>query len=246
MRLVLRGLLDLLFPPACLVCGQALGGGLPGVNPYSNRLCPQCQAGLTFRPTPVCPHCAADVGPHTHLADGCPRCRDETFHFERVVRLGSYEGVLRDVVLRMKLRGQEGFAELLGSWWAEQLREPLLAVGADAIVPVPLHWRRRWRRGFNQSAALARGLAGLLRLPLQLSWLRRVRYTPPQTTQTPAQRRDNVRGVFRTRRRLRLHGLSLLLIDDVMTTGATVSECARTLRAAGAARVVVAVLTRGS
>jgi ComF family protein len=246
MRLLLRGLLDLLFPPACLVCNQALASSLSAADPYSDRLCTPCQTELSHRPVPLCPRCAAEVGPHTHLADGCPSCRDESYQFERALRLGPYDGVLRDVVLRMKQPRQEGFAELMGAWWAEQLRAQLLDLGADAVVPVPLHWRRRWERGYNQSAALARGLAGRLRLPLHPAWLRRIRYTPPQTSQTPAQRRENVRGVFQTRRRVRLHGRTILLVDDVMTTGATASECARALRAAGAVRVVVAVLTRGS
>jgi uncharacterized protein (TIGR03000 family) len=125
-------------------------------------------------------------------------------------------------------------------------RPQLLALKAEVVVPVPLHWWRRWRRGYNQSAALAYGLAAGLKLSCQPGWLRRIRNTPPQTSQTLAGRRENVRGAFRARTGVPLRGRSVLLVDDVMTTGATASEAARALRAGGAARVVVAVLARPS
>jgi predicted amidophosphoribosyltransferase len=107
-----------------------------------------------------------------------------------------------------------------------------------------LHWLRRWRRGYNQSAALARGIATRLGLPCHPSWLRRIRNTPQQTHQTPAGRKANVRGAFRTRPGAPVRGRTILLVDDVMTTGVTASEAARALRAGGASRVVVAVLAR--
>jgi predicted amidophosphoribosyltransferase len=109
---------------------------------------------------------------------------------------------------------------------------------------VPLHWRRLWQRGYNQSLAIARGLAGRLRLPCRPSWLRRIRNTPSQTSQTATNRRDNMRGAFAVPRGTRLGGNTILLVDDVMTTGATVREAAAPLKRAGAARVVVAVLAR--
>ena len=107
-----------------------------------------------------------------------------------------------------------------------------------------MHWRRRWQRGYNQSEALARGLAASLGLPLRSRWLRRIRNTPSQVHQSPTARRENVRGAFRAARGVRLDGLCILLVDDVVTTGATSSEAAKALRKAGARRVVVAALTR--
>jgi ComF family protein len=121
-----------------------------------------------------------------------------------------------------------------------------MALNLDAVVPVPLHWVRRWQRGYNQSSAIAYGLASRLRLPFRPGWLRRTRNTPSQTKQTASGRRDNVRGAFAVPRRVRLDGQTVLLVDDVMTTGATASEAARALRKAGAGRVAVAVLGRAS
>jgi ComF family protein len=112
----------------------------------------------------------------------------------------------------------------------------------DAVVPVPLHWWRRLRRGYNQSEALARGLARVLALPCRTSWLRRARHTPSQVGKSAEQRRANVRGAFRAARVPA--GASVLLVDDVMTTGATASEAARALKEAGAGRVVAAALGR--
>jgi ComF family protein len=171
-------------------------------------------------------------------------CRQNPVSFEAAVRLGPYVGALREAVLRLKSARNEGLAELLGERLAERQGERLRGLGADAIVPVPLHWRRRLGRGYNQSAAIAHGLGARLGLPCRYLWLWRVRYTPSQKTVAGAQRWDNVRGAFQVRPGLRLGGLHLLLVDDVMTTGATASEAARALLEGGAARVSVAVLAR--
>jgi ComF family protein len=133
-------------------------------------------------------------------------------------------------------------AELLGALWVRRDEKALRGLGADLVIPIPLHWRRRLSRGYNQSAILAEHVARRLDRPCQETWLRRTRNTPQQTTQTEASRWDNVRGAFSAKPRPGLKGRRVLLIDDVLTTGSTCSEAARALRLAGAARVVVAVL----
>jgi ComF family protein len=159
-----------------------------------------------------------------------------------VLRLGPYDGLLRETILRMKHSRGESLAEVLGDCWGVHAQDRLRAVGADVIVPVPLHWMRRWTRGYNQSEALAYALAARLGLPCRPSWLRRSQNTPSQVQQTPAVRRENLRGAFLARRRPELAGKAVLLVDDVLTTGSTASEAARALRSGGAARVVIAVL----
>jgi ComF family protein len=236
-----RGLLQLLYPGQCGACGTPL-------PPELSHFCPPCRAALSTDPFATCPRCAATVGPFAlaTLEDGCTHCWVSSFHFEHAIRLGPYDGLLRDVILRMKhLRG-EYLAETLGQLWAELAAPRLREARADVVIPIPLHWWRQWRRGYNQSAALAHALAEGLRLPCRPGWLRRTRNTPAQTQQVRSARHDNVRGAFHARPRPVLKGKTVLLVDDVMTTGSTASEAARALRQAGASRVVVAVLARAA
>jgi ComF family protein len=165
------------------------------------------------------------------------------FHFDRVLRLGPYDGLLREAILRLKYAPGEALAEKLGDLWARHAESRLRELGADVMVPVPLHWWRRFQRGYNQSETLARALAKRLHLPCRPGWLRRIRNTPKQAQQTATARRTNIRGAFHARPRRELTGRTVLLVDDVLTTGSTASEAARALGAAGAARVVVAVLS---
>jgi ComF family protein len=232
-----RGLVQLLYPGVCHLCGRPLSAD-------QDHFCYTCRAALTADPFPTCPRCAGTVGPHVVLDDGCGHCRGTPFQFERVIRLGPYDGPLREAILRMKHASGEGLAEVLGALWAEHAAAHLQGAGADVVIPVPLHWSRHWWRGHNQSAALARAVAGRLRLPCRPTWLRRTRATPQQTRQTPSARPSNVRGAFRARAHAGLADKTVLLVDDVLTTGSTCSEAARALRAAGARRVVVAILAR--
>jgi ComF family protein len=182
------------------------------------------------------------VGPFANVDVGCLKCRKISFAFDGALRLGPYEGLLREIVLRLKHPQGEGLAEVVGLLWAEHASERLRQVGADLIIPVPLHWTRRWKRGYNQSEALAHALAQRLGLSCRPRWLRRVRRTARQWERPPSGRRENVRNAFMACPGAELKGRSVLLVDDVLTTGSTASEAARALKAAGAERVVVAVL----
>ena len=236
-RQLAQGMLQLVFPAVCGACGRSL-------NSEESAFCSACRSILTTDLFPTCPRCAAGVGPHAAVEDGCSQCRDSHFQFEQAIRLGPYDGLLRELVLRLKHSMGETLAELLGELWAENAQARLREVGADVVIPVPLHWWRRFRRGYNQSEALASMLAARLQVPCRPRWLRRIRHTPQQTAQTPSERKENVRGAFRAQSWARLRGKAVLLVDDVLTTGSTCNEAARALRAAGAARVVVAVLAR--
>src|SRR5436309_2740232 len=206
MRTLARGLLHLLYPGACLVCDAPL-------DPDADDFCPACRAALAADPHPTCRRCASTLGPNLPPADDCTRCRGESFHFERVLRLGPYEGLRRDAILRLKHARYDGLAEAVGGLWAAQTLDRLRDVKASAVVPVPLHWRRRWQRGYNQCDVLAAALAAALGLPCR-RWLRRVRDTPRQTDLSPTGRRDNVRGAFTATAPLR--GQTVALVDDVL------------------------------
>jgi ComF family protein len=235
LRALAEGLLQLVYPATCWGCGRLL-------PPGQVSFCADCRQELTGDTLPTCPRCSSTVGPHAQVQNGCPRCRGASFAFEQVLRLGTYGGLLRDLVLRMKKDTGETLAEVVGALWAGHAGPKVRATGVEVVIPIPLHWRRRWSRGYNQSEALARALAAELRLPCRPGWLRRTRATPRQTAQAPSARPGNVRGAFTADRRADLKGKAVLLVDDVLTTGSTCSEAARALRQAGAARVAVAVL----
>ncbi len=233
-----EGLVALLYPGACAACDATL-------PPGPERFCAACRAALDGNDQPTCPRCASSVGPYANLEGGCTHCRGEVFHFERAVRLGPYEGLLRELILRLKQSTGEGLAEILGVWWARRAGDRLRQLRAEVVIPVPLHWKRRWQRGYNQSEILADCLAAELRLPFRPRWLRRIRFTPSQSEQSASARRQNVRQAFQARPRTGLRGKTVLLVDDVLTTGSTASDAARALRGAGAGQVVVAVLAHG-
>lgn len=208
-------------------------------------ICARCAHILTSDPHATCPRCSSTVGPFIELAAGCPSCRDQHLAFDRAFRLGPYDGLLRDAILRMKHPRGEGLAEALGSFWAAQLAPRLQPLTPDLVIPVPLHWWRHWQRGFNQSEILARHLAVQLGIPCRATWLRRARRTAQQSTQSPAARWENVRGAFSLRPGADLAGKTILLVDDVLTTGATASEAARVLRPLKPRLIVVVVLGHG-
>ncbi|HEX3147865.1 MAG TPA: phosphoribosyltransferase family protein [Gemmataceae bacterium] len=158
------------------------------------------------------------------------------------MRVGAYDGPLRDAILQMKHLPGETLAEAMGHLWARHHEQRLRSLGVHVVVPMPLHWRRRLRRGFNQAELLAAPIAQLLGVELQIGWLQRIRATKSQLQLSKTERRTNLAGAFRCATRARLNGLTVLLVDDVLTTGATASEAARALKAGGALDVHVAVL----
>ena len=235
-----RNALGWIYPSACLICDAPERAE----SAFRHGVCTNCHAAVTTDPFPVCPWCAQTVGPHTDTTDGCAECRGAALGFERAFRLGPYGGKLRDAVLRTKFLGGEGLADLLGRMFAESRGDVIRVTGIGLVAPVPLHWWRKWTRGYNQSEAVGRELAAGLGAEFVPNLLRRVRWTTQQVQPTREARRENVKGAFRVRRSARLVGKTVLLVDDVMTTGSTLGEAARTLRTGGADRVVVAILAR--
>jgi ComF family protein len=179
-----------------------------------------------------------------NAAGQCPRCRDLRLHLDCVVRLGIYQGALRTAVLRIKRPDERSLAVALGDLLARSTEARLAALKPDVVVPVPMHWTRKAWRGANSAEAIARRLAGHLGLPMRPGLLKRCRRTAPQASLPRSRRRANVRGAFRARNHADLPGARVLLVDDIMTSGATVNEAAKTLSKSGARFVAVAVLAR--
>lgn len=235
-----RGVAHLLYPAACILCSAPDRDQ----DPVRHGFCTSCRGLLTSDPAATCPRCAATVGPHTDVSDGCAACRDRRFAFTRTVRLGPYGGKLQEAILRVKAPAGETLAERLGQLLWQERCAVLGSLGCEVIVPVPLHWKSRWKRGYNQSAALARELALCWGIPCAERALRRIKAASQHAQPSASARMENVRGAFLASSAASITGRAVLLVDDVMTTGATAAEAAKTLRAAGAKSVAVAILAR--
>ncbi|MCS7313912.1 MAG: ComF family protein [Bryobacterales bacterium] len=230
-------LLWLLFPDECRICGEPLR--------QASRV-PVC-ANCLRTPEPLsaehfCARCRTPFLNRAPLDQQgcCALCRRGLRAFDAAYCWGAYEGRLRELIHLFKYGGVRPLGKVLGEWMALAMPREL---NFDRIVPAPLHWRRRLRRGFNQAELLAAEVARRFgRKPENL--LRRVRATAAQAGLSHSARRANVAGAFRVRRGVRLEGQRVLLVDDVMTTGATAAACAQALKQAGARYVAVLTLAR--
>ena len=227
---ILRGLVDLLFPPACQVCR----------TPDPAVLCAACRERFRLIQPPVCDRCGRPLRGPPGLDFSCIPCRGRRLHFRRARAVGVYEGSLREAIHALKFGGRIALSEPLGLLMAQvAVSDPALAC-ADLVVPVPLHPTRLAERGFNQAELLGREVAAALGKPLAPQALARVRATAAQSRLEAAERRRNVRLAFAAGQVSSAR--SMLLVDDVFSTGCTASDCARALRAAGAREVVVLTL----
>ncbi|QDV72680.1 phosphoribosyltransferase family protein [Botrimarina mediterranea] len=232
-------LLDVAFPPTCVACGRGASSGLREVEGF----CPDCEAELGVFDEPVCGRCAAPlVGTAPSVVD-CPACRQERWAFDGAVALGPYDGLLRRLVLTGKGRAGEAAMAALGRALARQHGEQLRGYPAAMVTSTPQHWRRRLVRRTDGVATLAKALADAAGLPFETA-LQRTRPTRRQTEVAPSDRRANVRGAFVRTRRAILEGRTVLLVDDVLTTGSTCHAASQALKRAGAVRVVAVVAAK--
>lgn len=231
---------DLLLPPTCNACGAEL----PSLA-QPPLFCDPCREAFLTLSGPVCPRCAAPLGPGL-VQDDCPRCRDRRYHFQAALTLGVYQGLLREAVIRMKQRVHEALTLSMGCLLADRAREVLADAPPDLLVPVPSYWLKRLWRGFNGPDLLVEAMGRRLGVPWADDVIACRRRTQKQGTLMPSERAANVRDAFAFNPDYDILGTHLLLVDDIMTTGSTASEAARTLRRAGAARVTVAVVARGA
>jgi ComF family protein len=236
LRACLRRALDIALPPLCPSCRTPLGDGA--------GLCSACWSKLSFIAPPYCARLGIpftyDPGPGLLSMEAIA----DPPAYQRARAAVRYDEIARALVLGFKYGDRLDLARMMGGWMARAGQE--LTREADALLPVPLHWRRLWARRFNQSATLAGAVAEICGKPVLHDTLRRVRATPQQVGLTKPQRADNVQGAFRVpaERKAAIAGRRLLLIDDVLTSGATVDTCARALLRAGAAGVDVLVFAR--
>ncbi len=234
---------EFLYPPACNLCEQALPSGRRGGerDAIAARLCAECRTALAPRAGNRCVRCDAPVGPYLDTSRGCIHCRSDRFAFERVLSLGVYEQRLRQAILSAKEPGGAPLATALAELLWQTQGGVLAATAIDVVVPVPHHWTERLTHPHLPPVTLAVTLARRLRAACDRHILRKTRRTPQQSSLSGVRRRENLRGAFRAVSRGRG---TVLLVDDVLTTGTTAHRAAEALQAAGTQRVLVAVIAR--
>jgi ComF family protein len=234
-RMVVRATLDLALPPLCAACREPVEG---------KGLCPACWSKLSFITRPYCERLGIpfvyDPGPGILSMEAIA----DPPAYNRARAAVRFDEISRALVHALKYGDRLDLAPMMGRWIGQAGRE--LLTEADALVPVPLHWRRLWARRFNQSAVLAATISAESGVPIAAGALKRVKATAQQVGLTQSERAANIQGAFRVPEegKIEVLGRRLVLVDDVLTSGATVEGCARALLRAGAANVDVLIFAR--
>ena len=231
--------LGFLYPECCQLCERARATAAEGF------VCAACRAQVKQVEPPFCQRCGLPYDGDLTTEFECSNCRDVDLHFSTARAAVVYDGLVREVIHRYKYRRALWFEPFLAGLLVRAAVPALQGQRPSCVVPVPLHPVKEREREFNQAARLAARLAGALQVPLNTNLLRRVSFTVTQTTLTRVQRAANMHGAFALQPGARVKGLTIVLVDDVLTTGATTSACARILRTAGAAEVCVWTAARG-
>ncbi len=233
----IKPIIDFIYPPGCLVCG---------ISPDREEtlpLCPDHLRNLARINEPYCPQCGRKLFAPSAGELLCKNCRSSRRYYDRGRSLFLYTDTIRKMIHRYKYNRKEylkfSFHELITE------NDPFFDdERIDLIIPVPLHWRRYWQRGFNQSLGLAHAVSSRLGAPVVTRNLRRVRHTRPQVFIAPEERVSNIRGAFRVLFPDQIKGKTVLLVDDITTTGATMNECSRMIKKAGAERILIFTLAQ--
>lgn len=234
----LEGALDLIYPPVCQVC-HAQEAHAP-----AGYVCAACAAQVRLITLPYCKRCGAPFAGEAANIDSCRNCHSVELHYAHARSAANHTGPLLQVIHQFKYAQARWFSPFLQRLLIENAFAALPPEMWDGVVPVPLHPLKERERGFNQSESLATALATALRVPLLTRLLRRVRYTETQAGLPRRERVKNVANAFRLCGRSSPSGKRLILVDDVMTTGATLNACAKVLRTGGATHIVALSVAR--
>lgn len=232
-----RAVLDFLFPPLCHVCRTFI----PAAGPL--HICSACRERLLPIASPLCVVCGM---PYVGAGEDhtCGTCVTSHHHYDAARAALEYEGVSRDLIHAFKYRSKTHLSRPLALLTIERLTGFVSSWSPDLIIPVPLHRKRLRSRGFNQAVLLGAIFSSHWKIPLDRHNLRRIRWTEPQVNLPAHDRRSNVKGAFCIQDAARVQGRRVLLVDDVLTTGSTVEECAAMLKGVGSAEVIVITVAR--
>ena len=227
-----------IYPSTCAGCSTPLD------SERSGPFCSACMENIDLVSQPYCPVCGIPYSSENTTGHLCGDCLGGVHLFDRARATGFYRGPLREIIHRFKYGGQTFLARPLAKILAASGKELTRLHNIDLIVPVPLHFKRLRQRGFNQATLLARHLGSALKISVDYASLKRSRWTEPQTGLTRRQRAVNLKNAFDLIRPEKIEAKSILLVDDVFTTGETVNQCARVLKKGGAVEVVVLTVAR--
>jgi len=236
----LDAVLSFVYPEACQICGVARA------RPNDGYVCRACAARVKFVERPFCERCGRPVAGSVTGTFECAQCQEIPRHFEYARAAVFSEGLALEIIHRYKYQRALWFEPFLARLLVERAQTALAAAHWDWIVPVPLHPLKEREREFNQAERLGMVLGRATGMPVKTGLVRRVKYTQTQTRLTRAARAENLQGAFKARNGARLQGERIVLVDDVLTTGATAGACAKELRRMGAGAVCVWTLARGA
>jgi competence protein ComFC len=232
----LRALASLFYPPLCVVCSATVGD--------AQYLCAKCEKKAPRIKPPFCGKCSEQFDGAISTTFTCANCAHRRLYFDAAVSPYRSRGIVRILLHQFKYGRQFHLRHPVADWLGETIHDPRLRDRRfDILVPVPLHPARERERGFNQARLLADLFSVKISVPVQPA-LERIRHTTTQTAFDRAERMENLRDAFRLRKKANVRDLRVLLIDDILTTGSTLSECARVLRRAGAISVHAATAAR--
>jgi ComF family protein len=236
---LLERFLSLFYPEICQLCHSHHAAA------RQSYLCDRCRGRIEYINEPFCNCCGLPFEGDITVKFECANCRDQQLHFRSARSAAAFTGVMQEVIHQYKYNHASWFEPFLFELLVQRAAPALSANDWDWIVPIPLHWLRLRERTFNQSLRLANHLSKATGIPINRSLLRRVRQTPSQTHLTRGDRIENVKRAFAWRSKQTLDGARVILVDDVLTTGATASACAKILMRNGASIVDVWTVARG-
>lgn len=234
----IHALLDLFYPRSCLHCNRNLN------NSYELYLCGDCAKEIPYVSHSGCIRCGAVLCPHmtSKAKEGCVSCKGKDLPFNTMTSVAYYDGVMKTLIHKFKYARQKFLSGLLNNIMITHERLKEVVQDIDVIMPVPLYWLKKMYRGFNQSELLSLGIRRHFSKPVSVNNLCRIKNTASQTRLSKNKRQVNIHNAFFVACPELFSGKRVLLVDDVLTTGVTASECSRKLREAGAESVHLLVL----
>lgn len=238
-KIILSAFADFIWPPKCLICNNSLEN-------ENKIICDECEKGIILFSPPFCFHCGKPLFyPGDFSERLCASCKEEKDHFDRAFIIGSYENSLREAVHQFKYNKKILLRKYFSILINDYIEKNNVLDKIDVIVPVPLFLTKKRERGFNQSELLAKEISKKWDLPVLTENLYRARHTEPQYNLDYTRREKNIKGAFKLKDKNIVEGKKILLIDDVITTGATINECSRILKKEGRAKNVLVLSLAG-